>query len=515
MKVINGAGLSSIGFSDGIVVDTTAPGLPQAVDYGDFSIRSDLLEVAVVASDAESGIAGYRLDLGTAAEPGAVFNDRAVLSGGGLDVLHFGGLNLIEGEVYYFTVSALNQAGLESLVSTSDGIMVDSGTPEITAVTVASPYLTDPDRLTFTWQATATPSGIAGVQYAVSTDAAGNDLAWQTTGLGGSQTLTGLNLEENRVYYVFIRVQSRAAAENDPARWSQPGRSGPVTLDLTPPEIRLDLPGNGLVGMAFPLRWEAVETTSGITEHRYAIGTSPGGTELTGGWITMVTTEKSVNAVRDDLALVNGAVYYLSVMAKNGAGLWSAVAKSRGLTAELTPPEVTRLEYGVNYLRSLTIISGIGWSAVDGESGITAYRAAMVTEADGRDLTGPAVAVSQGEGSITLEQLGLWDGDVYYLALQVKNGVGTWSAVAYSHPIRVDVTLPEIRWTDDQPELVTADGELDIPWLASEAGTVRVKLEYPLGRIEESEAGMALENVYVFRQTERGAYTLTLIRMIR
>lgn len=510
VKAINGAGLSSIGFSDGIVVDTTGPALPQVVDYGDFSIRGDMLEVAVVASDAESGIAGYRLDLGTAVDPGAVFKDRAVLSGGGLEVLRFDGLHLTEGEVYYFTVSALNQAGLESLVSTSDGIMVDSGTPEITAVTVDSPFLTDPDRLTFTWQATATPSGIAGVQYAVSTDPAGNDLAWQTTGLGGSQTLTGLNLEENRVYYVFVRVQSRAAAENDPTRWSQPGRSGPVTLDLTPPEIRLDLPGNGLVGTAFPLRWEALETTSGITEHRYAIGASPGSTELTGGWISIVTTAKSIDMVLNDLPLVNGKVYYLSVMAKNGAGQWSTMTKSRGLTAELTPPEVTRLEYGANYLRSLTIISGIGWSAVDEESGIAAYRAALVTETDGRELTGAEVAVSQGEGSITLDQLGLRDGGIYYIALQVKNGVGSWSVVAYSHPIRVDVTLPEIRWADDQPEVVTVDGELDIPWFASEAGTVRVKLEYPLGRIEESETGMALENIYGFRQTERGVYTLTL-----
>ncbi len=510
VKAVNQAGLSAIGFSDGIIVDTTAPNLPQAVDYGDYSISASALDVAVVASDAESGIAGYRLSLGTAAEPEAIVKDRQVLSSGGLEGLHLDGLALKEGEVYYFTVTAVNQAGLESYLSGSDGIMVDTRTAEITEVIVASPYQTDTERLAFTWQATETPSGIAGVQYAISNDPAGSNLSWQTAGLGHSQTITGLTLEDGLTYYLFLRIQSRAAAENNPELWSKPGRSGPVTVDRTPPEIRLNLPGNGLVGKSFPLRWEARETSSGITEYRYAVGTSSGSANLTGGWVTLTTAKSIIALTREDLSLVNGQAYYLSVMARNGAGLWSALTQSQGLVAELTPPEVTRLEYGSNYLRSLGSISGINWSGADEESGISAYRAALVTVADGRDLTGGEVAVDRGEGSIVLDQLSLRDGGVYYIALQVKNGVDTWSKVAYSQPIRVDVTAPLIHWADELPESVTLNGELDIPWSASETGSVGVELLHPLGQLDRETRAMNLENSYAFRQSEKGRYILTL-----
>ena len=130
VKAVNNAGRESTGFSNGILVDTTAPNPPLAVDYGDYSLVNNVLQVYVIASDAESGIDRYKLSLGTMEEPGSVFNDREIMTDGGAENLTFSSLSLSDGEIYFFTVSAINNASSISLDATSDGIMVDADLKE-------------------------------------------------------------------------------------------------------------------------------------------------------------------------------------------------------------------------------------------------------------------------------------------------------------------------------------------------------------------------------------------------
>lgn len=65
-------------------------------------------------------------------------------------------------------------------------------------------------------------------------------------------------------------------------------------------------------------RWSASDPDSSITLCRYAIGTTPGGTEVV-NWTSTGDTE----VTRSGLNLLAGQAYCVSVKARNEGGLWS------------------------------------------------------------------------------------------------------------------------------------------------------------------------------------------------
>lgn len=78
------------------------------------------------------------------------------------------------------------------------------------------------------------------------------------------------------------------------------------------------------------------DANSGITAYYYAIGTTPGGTQL----MDWTSNGNSLNFTNNSLSLIAGTTYYISVKAINGAGLYSDVATSDGLTAlEINCPD--------------------------------------------------------------------------------------------------------------------------------------------------------------------------------
>ena len=482
VKAINNAGTESIGFSDGILVDITAPTPPVVTDYGDFSLKNNELNVSMVASDAESGVAGYKLSLGTFENPKGVFGDQPALAAGGQEELTIAPLALEEGQVYYFNVAAINNAGLASMISTSDGIMVDSEPPQVETVTVQGRYLTDPTSLSFDWSVKQTPSGIIDAQYAISENPNGSGLAWQAADLSGCQTLTGLSLAEGKTYYIYIRVQNRALAENNPALWSVPARSNPISIDTTPPEI-INIHAPAVMPRRFLLQWEARDDVSGIAEYRYAIGSYRGGTDVTGGWVSLATDKTTVSFHRDDLPLYDNHDCYISVAAKNGAGLWSTISKSGAIKTELTPPVVGNLSYLSNYINIEDHQNGISinWAADDEQSGIAAYRVKLVTTKDDKELDTAAVLTNQTSGVIHLTNLNLTDGQIYYFAFQAQNGIGAWSEVKYSAAILADLTPPVVSIVKNLPEFVTNDGQLSMTWRVTEASNLTYRLTYPNG----------------------------------
>lgn len=486
VKAINNAGAESIGFSDGIMVDVTAPTPPVVVDYGDFSLKNNELDVSVVASDAESGVAEYKLSLGTFEQPESIFKGRTVLSGGGQEELNIAPLSLEEGQVYYFKVSAINNAGIESMVSNSDGIMVDSILPQVENVYAQCRYHTDTTEIIFDWSVKPSPSGIIDAQFAISENPNETNLTWHTADLSGSQVVSGLELIEGHTYYVYVKVQNRALAENTSVNWSVPARSNPIIIDTTPPEI-LNIHAPAVMPRRFLLHWEAKEDGTGISEYRYALGSYRGGTDVTNGWISIVTEEKIVNFYRDDLPLHDNHDYYISVTAKDKAGNWSPVYKSGAIKTELTPPIVSNLSYLSNYINIEDHQNGINisWAADDEQSGIAAYRVKLVTTKDNRDLDTAAVLTNKTSGSVHLTNLDLTNGETYYLAFQAQNGIGAWSEVKYSPAILADLKAPVVSIVKDLPEFVTNDGQLSMTWLVTETSNLTYQLTYPNGRQPE------------------------------
>lgn len=74
---------------------------------------------------------------------------------------------------------------------------------------------------------------------------------------------------------------------------------------------------------ALSAAWISTDPQSKIDKYRYAIGTQPGGTEIT-SWATLTGTTMT----RSGLGLTNGKTYYVSVQARNEGGLWSDYGSS-------------------------------------------------------------------------------------------------------------------------------------------------------------------------------------------
>ena len=121
----NGVGLESLtGVSDGIILDTTPPSQPTVTDDGNYTGISDSLHASWISTDAQSGIAEYQYSIGTT--PGSA--DVVVWTSVGTQTSATAvGLLLEPGIPYYFSVKAKNQAGLWSIIGTSDGIEYQSG----------------------------------------------------------------------------------------------------------------------------------------------------------------------------------------------------------------------------------------------------------------------------------------------------------------------------------------------------------------------------------------------------
>src|SRR3989339_1770192 len=82
--------------------------------------------------------------------------------------------------------------------------------------------------------------------------------------------------------------------------------------------------------------WDTcTDAESGIAKYWYAIGTTAGGTELTGGWVNNST---ATTVTKTSLTLATGTTYYFTVKAENGDGVQGSVTNSNGQLVQPTPP---------------------------------------------------------------------------------------------------------------------------------------------------------------------------------
>jgi hypothetical protein len=89
---------------------------------------------------------------------------------------------------------------------------------------------------------------------------------------------------------------------------------GVTTLPPNPPTVSAPSVTPSLKSLG--ASW--MPNSTDITQYRYAIGTTPGGRNVV-GWMYLTAT----SFTRNDLTLVNGQTYYVTVQARNAAGLWS------------------------------------------------------------------------------------------------------------------------------------------------------------------------------------------------
>jgi len=107
--------------------DTTPPTTPVVTDEGATTTRTDQLYASYNASDAESGIAEHQYKITQDSISGVLIRDWT--STGATNYVTAGGLSLVNGKSYYFSVKAKNGAGLISAVGYSNGITVQLPPP--------------------------------------------------------------------------------------------------------------------------------------------------------------------------------------------------------------------------------------------------------------------------------------------------------------------------------------------------------------------------------------------------
>lgn len=121
--------------------------------------------------------------------------------------------------------------------------------------------------------------------------------------------------------------------------WASSSESGAgpilsVTYDDTPPTMPV-VTDDGLytANSSIHASWSSSDPETGITEYRYAIGTSP--TDPGSGITWTYTSSPQADCA---VSLIDGRVYYFYVQAKNSTGMWSSVGVSDGITV-VTPQD--------------------------------------------------------------------------------------------------------------------------------------------------------------------------------
>lgn len=465
----NGANAeSAVGTSNGITVDATPPTRPIVTDDGAFTANPSELHATWDAEDPESGLLKFEYSIGTS--PGAT--DVVPWTDAGLNrSVTRTGLQLQDGRTYYFNVRAYNRVNVVSQVGSSDGITVDIQSPPAPQVTDDGQFTTSGSSLHATWTSVQSPSGIAQYEYAIGTSAGGTDVrGWTSVGLVLEYTATGLNLQNDSTYYFSVR------ARNTLGKAGAAGSSDGIKVDLTPPPAPTVNDGGAWCASATHLtaNWTCTDPESGIAEYKYAVGTTPHGTQVL-NW-TSAGTNTSANI--GPLALVDGVTYYISVKAVNGAGVTGSDGTTDGITIDLTPPTTPMVTDDGNYTTDGTQLHA-KWSAADPQSGIVLYEYSIGTSCGATDMLGWTPAETSTEATIT--GLTLQSGIRYFINVRATNGAGTTSQVGCSDGIFVESTPPTTPVVTDEGAYTQSTTTLRASWTSEDPETGIARFEYSIG----------------------------------
>jgi len=310
VKAENGAGLfSTTATSDGVIIDNTEPSAPSPVNDGtgadeDFTAATNSLSANWAQSrDAESGLAEYKYAIGTTAGGAEVAGWSSAGTATGATVTK---LALTPGQTYYFSVKAVNGAGLTGTAAISDGITVASGEP---SSTITQPqdgaYL---NSLTSVY-GTATDTNAVGLEkvdvYIQDLDASTywTGSSWQAGAypLTASGT-TSWSLSSSQVPTWSDGVQyTISSIATDMAGIAQTATaSNTFTYDTTAPAISITSPSDGLKTTTSSVQVSGT-TESGATVKVNGTAASVTGTTFS-KTITLSEGSNTITATATDLA---------------------------------------------------------------------------------------------------------------------------------------------------------------------------------------------------------------------
>ncbi len=284
-----------------------------------------------------------------------------------------------------------------------------------------------------------------------------------------------------------------------------------LAADATPPTTPTVTDDGAYSALSAQLHasWISADPESGVAQYQYLIRQDA----TTGAIIvTWTSTGLAASVTRTGLSLLHGKLYYVGVRAKNGAGLWSSVGYSNGITIDTTPPTApgppkegsSTTDYDYDGDGAYTV----HWPAAsDPDSGIAAYE---VQERLGPSGTWTTLTSSRTSPNVSVS--GRLDRTTYFYKVRARNGAGLWGGwSAGSDGMLIDRTAPTpVTVTDDGPTTPSLT-QLHARWTSSnDAESGVVGYEY-LIRQDSTSGTIMVNHTSVGTATEMTRTGLSLL----
>ena len=482
IKIINGAGLKKTISSDGILIDITPPTVaPLYIKDGkremDKNYTSERFSYSAhweqAFSDAESGLAEYRVGLGT--KPGLA-DIQALSSVGAQTNETITGILLESGRRYFVTVIGCNTVGM-CINASSDGAIVDFVPPHsgnvftgLTGPPVLYQWITTSVWARWNWCLADEKRASAVLKY---NNQCGNDSFFDVhSGIGmfsisvisqtteqllapfkfaGRQRYAGRNINlKDGVYSVAIEASDKAGVASR-------GLSNTFIVDSSPPLIPLVQHGHFGEALAyvnasvvtFRSYFMVEDELSRVKAYKIGVGSYSGGDDIIKFQsFSLRFPTSSLRANWTSLTptfLKNNRRYFITVVALNSAGL-STVKSSPPLVSDLEAPKGGIILDGwdlqdVRY-QSFASVYRAHWYGFTDFSGIDKVYLGLSSKSKSAfcDVR-KEVIVSSDTNFHVLSGLALISGQTYYGCLKLEDRAGN-SNFFHSNGVLVDTSPP-------------------------------------------------------------------------
>jgi len=245
-----------------------------------------------------------------------------------VNVVSYNDTGLAVGTTYYYRVKAYNNIG-DSGYSNIASATLD-GIPPTGSIRINNGDEYTVDRIvSLTLEAVDTESGVTQMQFS-------NDgINWSEPEAYAGEKSWGLPCPPDGPKTVYVKFKDAAGNWSDPV-------SDTIILDTSKPTTPIVTDDGVYTNSTTTLSasWSSSDPESGIAEYQYRIASDAQNTKVVRDW---TSTGTDTLVVATGLRLSNGKRYYFFVKARNGAGLWSEVGRSDGITVDITLPLVVNL----------------------------------------------------------------------------------------------------------------------------------------------------------------------------
>ena len=444
VRAVNRAMAKTVVVSDGFVLDMSPPaiqGVYEGSKYAEIDGLTTKQKLVITwdrFTDTQSRLVSCNLEIINAPTEEVVWYLNEIAPSRTSVVVK---ADLPFGVLLWSKVTCINEADLSSS-NTSDGFVLDNTPPtngvihyqktvdgqNKTKLVVHLSGFNDPESLlaTFDLSVHRVDGGVAVFR--------------NNTELNTTFTFTNIEFESGKRYYVQVVAHNEAGLKTVV-------KSTPFYYDLTPPTGGPILEGVGAAELnytssttSFSAHWEGfTDAESGIAEYSYAIGTTPGGTQVQ--TFTVVGQDTSVSG---HAKFRHNNKYYFTVRAVNGGGLTSW-RYSNGWTVDTTPPIPKKLYVGSMAHKHQDFLSGkepvvCSWdNFTDAQSPMLSYRACVGSKPLQCNLAAWQVVGLSTAANFSM--LSLAHGSFVYITVEGTNAAGL-AINQTSTRVEIDKTHP-------------------------------------------------------------------------